>query len=237
MIWLRPMSEPEFGIGAYSPSEAARLTGLPSSSIRRWLFGYSYDHHGPRTLQAPLWKPQYGIDQEEPLLGFRDLIEARMVGKLRQLGIGLPTIRACLRTAAEIAGDDHPFSSASFRTDGKRLFLERIGEQGERDVIDLKARQHAFARVVERSFVDLDFDEAKATRWFLLPSRRTIVADPERSFGQPIITEAGVPTRRIAQAVAAEGSIEKVARLFEVGVSAVKDALAFETKLATPHPA
>lgn len=231
------MSVHAFGIGAYTPAEAARLTGLQSSAIRRWLFGYSYEHHGPRTVQAPLWTPEYGSDQEEPILGFRDLIEARMVGRLRQLGIGLPTIRACLRTAAEIADDDHPFSSAAFRTDGKRLFLERIGEKGERDVIDLKARQHAFARVIERSFLDLEFDQTKATRWFLLPKKRTIVADPERSFGQPITSEAGVPTNRLVDAVAAEGSIEKVARLFDLAITTVRDALAFEAQLRRPKAA
>lgn len=228
------MSGVAFGIGAYTPAEAARLTMLPSSSIRRWLFGYSYDHHGPPTSQAPLWQPEYGAGQEEPLLGFRDLIEARMVGKLRQLGIGLPTIRACMKTAAEVAGDAHPFSSASFRTDGKRLFLERINEDGQRDVLDLKTRQHAFARVVERSFLDLEFDEQKATRWFLLPRKQTIVADPERSFGQPIAAASGIPTFRLAQAVAAEGSIEKVAKLFEIASSVVRDALTFERSLKGP---
>lgn len=222
------MSSAGFGIGAYTPAEAARLTGLSASAIRRWLFGYSYDHHGPRTTQKPLWRPQYGIEQDDPMLGFRDLIEARMVGNLRQLGVGAPTIRACLETAVEVAGDDHPFSSASFRTDGKRLFLERINEGGKRDVFDLKMRQHAFATIVERSFLDLDFDELKATRWFLLPRKRSVVADPERSFGQPIASVSGVPTHRLAEAVKAEGSINKVARLFEVAASAVRDALAFE---------
>jgi uncharacterized protein (DUF433 family) len=227
----RFMAGAAFGIGAYTPAEAARLTGLSGTSIRRWLFGYSYDHHGPRTVQAPLWQPQYGVDQDEPLLGFRDLIEARLVGKLRHLGIGMPTIRACLRTAAEIAQDDHPFSSASFRTDGKGLFLQRMSQGGESDIIDLKSLQHEFARIVERSFLDLEFDETKATRWFLLADKHTIVADPERSFGQPITSEAGVPTYRIAQAVAAEGSVKKAARLFELGVAIVKDALLFETQI------
>ncbi|MEO9130852.1 MAG: DUF433 domain-containing protein [Sphingomonas sp.] len=223
-----------FGIGAYTPAEAARLTGVPSHALRRWLFGYSYDHHGPRTTQAPLWQPEYGLDQEDPLLGFRDLIEARMVGSLRHLGIGMPTIRACLSTAVDIAQDDHPFSSASFRTDGKRLFLERLGENGKHDVIDLKSRQHAFAKVVERSFLDLEFDEHRATRWFLLPQKQSIVADPERSFGQPITAESGIPTKRLAQAVSAEGSIEKVARIFEIAAEAVRDALKFETQFKTP---
>ena len=72
------MSTAAYGIGAYSLAEAGRLLGVSPVTIRRWLFGYSYDHHGPRTNQQPLWQPQYGADQDEPLLGFRDLIEARI---------------------------------------------------------------------------------------------------------------------------------------------------------------
>jgi uncharacterized protein (DUF433 family) len=226
------MDHAEFGIGAYTPTEAARLVDTSAVNIRRWLFGYSYSHHGPKTSQAPLWQPQYGINQEEPLLGFRDLIEARMVAKLRKYKIGMPTIRLCLATAAKISEDPHPFSSAYFRTDGKGLFLERLSEEGGRDVIDLKTLQHAFPKVVEASFLDLDFDDEKATRWFPLHKSREVVADPERSFGQPIVDDGGVPTRRIAQVFMAEGrSVDRVAKLFEIGRSAVKDALAFERQI------
>lgn len=226
------MDRAKFGIGAYTPVEAARLVDTSPTNIRRWIFGYSYSHHGPKTSQEPLWQPQYGVDQEDPLLGFRDLIEARMVAKLRKLKIGMPTIRLCLATAAKIAQDSHPFSSAHFRTDGKGLFLERLSEEGGRDVIDLKTLQHAFPKVVEASFLDLDFDEEKATRWFPLAKSRQVVADPERSFGQPIVDDGGVPTHRLAQAFVAEGqSVDRVARLFEIGKSAVKDALAFERQI------
>lgn len=229
------MHEAEFGIGAYSPAEAARLIHASPSAVRRWLFGYSYEHEGTKTNQKPLWVPQYGLNQEEPVLGFRDLIEARMVSEFRRLGIGLPTIRACLNFASEIAEDSHPFSSAHFRTDGRRLFLERLTENGTRDVIDLKSRQHAFPKVIEATFLDLEFDDEKATRWFPLTKSKKVVADPERSFGQPIIDDGGVPTKRIAQAFEAEGrSVDRVARLFEVGRQAVRDALAFERQLKEP---
>lgn len=86
----------EFGIGAYSLAEARRLLGVSPTTIRRWLFGYSYDRDGSRTEQKPLWRARYGADQDEPLLGFRDLLEARIVRGFRDLHIGLPTIRACL---------------------------------------------------------------------------------------------------------------------------------------------
>lgn len=220
--------EATFGLGSYSVAEAARLTGLPVRAIRRWLFGYRYDHHGPSVAQPPLWSPQYGLDQDEPVLGFRDLIEARLVGELRRLGIGLPSIRKALRVAAEIAGDDHPFSSNAFRTDGKRLFLERVRAHGGRDLIDLGSLQHNFASIVERSFLALEFDRDKAIRWFPLAAKKSIVLDPARAFGQPIVAEAGVATKILAQAVASEGSVAKVARLFNLPESVVGDAVDFE---------
>lgn len=225
MIWIA-MADAGYGIGAYSLAEAGSLLGISPTTIRRWLFGYSYAHHGPRTEQQPLWRPQYGFDQEEPLLGFRDLLEARIVRGFRQLHIGLPTIRACLDYAREVVNDDHPFSTRRFKSDGRRLFLEATDGR----LIDLKQRQHVFKRIVEPSFVDLDFDADAASRWWLLPNKKTIVLDPARSFGQPIVAENGVPTARLLQAVDAEGSIERVAQLYELKPALVRDALAFERK-------
>ena len=226
------MQPTDFGIGVYTPTEAARLVGTSPANVRRWLFGYTYDHHGPKRIQRPLWEPQYGPDQEDPVLGFRDLLEARMVATLRKLKIGLSTIRACIETAAELAEDPHPFSSAQFRTDGRRLFLERLGDQGNRDIIDLKTRQHAFPKVIEASFVDLEFDDEKATRWFPLPNNRLVVADPERSFGHPIVDEGGIPTKRLAQTYEAEGrSVDRVARLFEIDRQSVRAALDLERRI------
>lgn len=220
------MVDAAFGIGAYTAAEAGRLIGVPAATLRHWVFGYSYDHHGPRVQQEPLWRPQYGLDQDEPLLGFRDLLEARIVRGFRRQGIGLPTIRSCLRFAREIVEDDHPFSTKRFKTDGKRLFLETEGGS----LVDLKLRQNVFKKVVEPSFVDLDFDANVASRWWLLPNKKTVVLDPSRSFGQPIVAQSGVPTARLAQAVEAEGSVRRVAQIFELQPALVKDALEFERR-------
>jgi uncharacterized protein (DUF433 family) len=226
------MDHLQFGIGAYTPTEAGNLLGVSPTTLRRWLFGYTYEHHGPRTTQKPLWQAQYGIDQDEPLLGFRDLIEARVVKGLRSLGIGLPTIRECLVRASEIVRDSHPFSTKKFKTDGKRIFLQITDnlalDEIDPALIDLKSRQRVFQRIVAPSFVDLSFDADVASRWWLLPNKRTIVIDPKRSFGQPIIAENGLSTARVAQAVRAEGSIEAVSRLFEISSAVIRDALKFE---------
>lgn len=119
-----------------------------------------------------------------------------------------------------------------FRTDGKTIFSDIVRGVSEGELIDLKQRQRVFKTLAEPSLESLEFDAETVARWYPLgPARRTIVVDPARAFGRPISGEGGVPTRVLADAVAVEGSPERVARLYEVAVAVVRDALAFERKL------
>lgn len=222
------MSDAVFGIGIYTAPEAARMVGMQPSTLRRWLLGYEHQ----ATREAPLWQPQYDpADDEGVLLGFRDLVEARIVNALRAKKIGLQTIRTCLDRAKVIVGQDHPFSTRQFKTDGKTIFLEITRGLDEPQLVDLKRSQGVFSRVVAPTLDDLDFGKDGAERWWLLHGRRTIVADPERSFGQPIIADHGMTTARVAQAVEAEGSVEKVAKIYEIKPRLIREALTYESQL------
>lgn len=219
------MSNPAFGIGIYTVPEAARMIAMPPRNLRRWVAGYR--HHGK--LESPLWLPQHQVEPDEPIvIGFRDLVEARIINSLRGMKIGLPTIRKCIARARDLLEDERPFSTRQFKTDGRSIFLEIMRDVGEPEMIDLKSLQGVFSRMVAPSLTGLDFDEDGASRWWLLEGKRTIVADPERSFGQPIVAEAGVTTSRLAQAYKAEGSVDAVAKLFELRPRLVRDALEYE---------
>ncbi|MES2001584.1 MAG: hypothetical protein V4444_04645 [Pseudomonadota bacterium] len=222
------MSNAEFGVGAYTPAEAAKLLRMQPKTLRRWLYGYEYDHWGEPREQPPLWQPQYDPEDDGALLGFRDLVEARIVDGLRRSRIGLPTIRLCIDRAKEILGD-HPFSTRAFKTDGRRIFLEITEGVEEPRLIDLKDRQHVFRAFVLPTLSGFEFGQSAVERWWLVPNRKTIVVDPERSFGQPIISEIGLLTSRAAQEVKAEGSIDRVARLYGVPARSIRDAVDFES--------
>lgn len=222
---MRNMSDAAFGIGIYTVPEAARIIDMPVRNLRRWIAGY--EHHGKH--EAPLWRPQYEVEADEAvIIGFRDLVEARIVNSLRGMRIGLPTIRKCIARARDLIGDDRPFSTRQFKTDGKSIFLEIWREVDEPEMIDLKSLQGVFSRVIAPSLTGLDFDDEAASRWWLLEGKRTIVADPERAFGQPIVADNGIPTERLAQAVKAEGSVEAVAKLYELRPRLIRDALEYE---------
>jgi uncharacterized protein (DUF433 family) len=233
------------GRGVYGAADALRLINfrrrpdaptrsISRNTITRWIRGYDYSTDGVTRHSDPLWIPDYANADEMIELSFRDLIELRFVKSFRDVGLGLPTIRECFKRAVEAVQDQRPFSTRRFRTDGKTIFLEITHDVREGELLDLKRRQRAFHRVVAPSLHDLEFDAEIVARWFPFgASRKTIVVDPTRAFGRPIVAEGGVPTEIISNAVEIEGSPEKVAKLYEVPLAAVRDAVAFQQQLST----
>lgn len=221
---------PPLGIGYYTAVETSRLLKIPARNIRRWLGGYVPTSQGTRSM-PPLWQPQLAAANGHIELSFLDLIELRFVKAFKDAGESIKAIRRCLERARELTNQSHPFSTRRFRTDGNTIFLEILRESGEFDLLDLKRQQYAIHRVIERSFKDLDLQNGEVARWRPYRGKDTIVLDPQRAFGQPIATEFGVPTVSLAEAVQAEGSVERVARLFEVRPAVVRDAVRFEEGL------
>jgi uncharacterized protein (DUF433 family) len=144
--------------------------------------------------------------------------------------LSLNAIRECFDRAVEEVQDPRPFSTQKFRTDGKTIFLEITSGLKDPQLLDLRRRQGVFRSIVEPTLRDLEFDANALARWYPLGKERPIVIDPRFSFGRP--TSAGVPTQVLAAALKAEGSIEKVAKAYEMPTANVRDALAFESKLA-----
>jgi uncharacterized protein (DUF433 family) len=221
-----------FGIGYYSASDAARLLNIPVRNVRRWLGGYDYTHQGETLHVDPLWQSQLPQADGHIELGFRDLIELRFVGAFIDAGLGLKTIRHCLVYARECVNDDRPFSTRRFQTDGKTIFLESVNTSGDENLLDLKKKQYTIKTIIERTFKDLDIDNDAVSRWRPFKGKATIIVDPELVFGQPTTAIYNVPTIALAQAVKAEGSERAVAKLYEIPIAVVRDAVAFEESLA-----
>jgi uncharacterized protein (DUF433 family) len=239
-----PAVDDVLGRGVYGASEALRLINfrrqyeasarsISRQTIVRWLRGYDYTRDGKTRHSDPLWRPDYTNEDDTLELSFRDLIELRFVKTFKDRGLSLPTIRACFKRAVELVHDDRPFSTQKFRTDGKTIFLEITDNVHEGELIDLRHRQGVFHSVILPSLHDLEFDADIVARWFPLGSvRRTIVVDPARAFGRPIVVEGGVPIEVLADAVEIEGGERRVAKLYDVPIAAVRDAVSFHQRLA-----
>ncbi len=222
-----------FGLGAYTVPEASRLIGLESSKIRRWSQGYSHGNTSAasKSYSNPLWARQYQSQNGEKILGFKDLIELKIVAAFLAQGVSLHTVRKCLEEAREIIKDSHPFATLKFKSDGATLFLDQRDIDGKESTLDLKKKQFVIRKVMEQSFHDLDIEDNVVASWRPYKGKSTIVVDPSRSFGQPITSEYGIATSTLVEAVLSEGSLKSVSRLYEIPIAVVRDAVGFEEGL------
>jgi uncharacterized protein (DUF433 family) len=218
-------------VGIYSISEASRLTGVSKERIRRWLRGYHSNLR--RKDYSPLWKPQLPAIDGKVALGFLDLIEVKFVGAFLDKGVSWPMIHRVREKAAELYPDTpHPFCTKQFMTDGQRVFATVHRETGEETLLEIANDQHVFAGITKPFLKQLEFKHKILERWWPLGTDGHVVVDPKRNFGQPTISTIGVPTQILARSVKTNGSIEEVARWYEVSAESVREAVAYERSLA-----
>lgn len=225
------------GAGLYPLPQAARLVGQQARYVRRWLQGYSWRYKGGRSSSPPLWRTQFEGDDlpGDVTIGFRDLLELRMVAEFVKHGVHLRVIRSTIEAAARYFGSDYPLSNRQFLTDGKKVFLEAVeAATGSPKLIDVAGRQFVFRDVIRPSlYAGIEYDDGAASRWFPVNKSRKIVLDPEVQFGTPILAEAGIPTDTIFDAWRAEGKDRAaVARIYGISPGMVSAAVAFEERLS-----
>jgi uncharacterized protein (DUF433 family) len=229
------------GIGVYTLAAAARLIHADRGAVKRWLFGYDYTRQhteGRRQYHADaLWTPQHGdAALGEKVIGFRDLLELRIVKAFVQHGVSLLVVRRCLEFArTEFGLTDYPLTSQRFCTDGRTIFREVLRDGQEPEILDLRSRQYVIREIIKPSlYSGIEYDGELARRWY--PEgrdRKTIVVNPAMQFGKPILEESGVPTEVLYAAYLAEGQDKAaVARIYEILPRQVEAAVRFEERLA-----
>jgi uncharacterized protein (DUF433 family) len=229
------MPAPKFsliGRGVYSLPEAARLTKIPPQRIRRWMEGSAFRSGGKRHRSQPIVSSSIGRHLGQLALTFQDLIEVRFLDRFLQHGVKWKEIRLAAERATDLLSNTHPFSTRSFKTDGRSIIAEIASPGGLPALLHLVRDQHELERVVSPLlYAGLEFDALEnATRWWPINKTRSVVIDPRRCFGAPIVSEGGVPTAILARSAKADGSQKMAAEIYEVPVRAVRHAVHFETR-------
>lgn len=218
-----PLDGAILGEGIYTPREAARLLHGTHQEVLRWTRG-----SGPN---EPLWNNHYRFLSDTTEISFLDLVELRVVRLLRAQKISLQAIRFAIRIASEKFNIDRPLSSVRFKTDGTEVLMDAVEKDGE--FVSLSKRspgQKVFAKIVEQSVVDLDYEGGQVVRWW--PTNgKNIVIDPKRSFGAPIVNEYGISTSVLSDEYDRCKDFKYLSRLFEIGVPLVREAVSFEKSL------
>jgi uncharacterized protein (DUF433 family) len=208
---------------AYAIKRAAQIVRLSPSTLRLWTIGPD-----ARLIEPASFEP--------PLLSFSNLIEAFVLASMRRVhGISMQRVRKALRFVGKELRYERPLLHARFQTDGVSLFTEHAGH-----LLNVsKAGQAALRHVLDASLRRIDWEKNFAARLYpwvraeVSPDQpRTIVVDPRRGFGQPVIAGTGIEARIVAQRHRAGESITHLAKDYGVDFDHIEDAIRCETREA-----
>ena len=224
------------GVGLYPIPEAARLLGIPSATVHRWVEGYSFPlARWSKSHKPPIFVPALPRSSGQLTLTFLDLLQLRVVQGFRRANVPLQRIRVAAQTAASLFGTSHPLAFERFRTDGRGIFADLLTYDARPGLVDLgAAAQSVFPEIVEQWLKEISYttETHLANRWYVAGPGGGVVIDPQVAFGSPVIVGLNVPTRVIWDQSKSEPEPEALAAWFRLDVKQVQDSLRYEQQLA-----
>ena len=231
MSFLDATGRSLIGVGVYTLPQVATLVRLPNATVDSIVGPTPDDDTRPRAY--PIAIAELDLGEGEKIITFQGLMDLWVAARLRRHDISWPVIRLAAYHASRILKTPHPFTTGTFRTESKKVFLSlRQGRHNPKTAVDLLSRQQVFEDVIEQSLTDdivVRDKHGRIAQLYPLGFKVKVVLDPERRFGEPIDPDSGVPVRALAGAYHAEGgNVTAAARWFHVSRQAVLDAVAFE---------
>jgi uncharacterized protein (DUF433 family) len=215
------------GRGVYSIAEAARLTKLRTRRAREWFRG----RNSPSKIFRPVFNSDYPVIHEEYAISFLDLIELKIGGSLREMGISLPYLRKAYNQLKKDYGD-HPFCIRNIYIGGKQIFTRGLTEEEGSSVIEVLTRQSYFETIILPFLKRVEYDNEtnRAIKWNIADM---VVIDPGLRFGKPVVKETGIATSVLSKSFYANAEdADFVARWYKIEARHVMAAVNFENDLA-----
>lgn len=218
----------------YSPAEAAHFLRLPVSTVRAWSFGQAYS--GPQG-EPRRFEPVIQVaDRKSRRLSFINLIEISVLAAVRRVhNVPLPHVRQAVSYLRKHFPSPHPLADHKFQTDGVDLLVKKFGQIlniSKDGQIEMKHLIEAYLRGVERNTQGVPIKLHLPGRELSVGQPSSVVVDPSRGFGRPVLDKAGVRTEVVVQRFQAGETITSLAQDYELAQDVIEDLIRNELPLA-----
>lgn len=211
----------------YRPQDVARLTGVPATTVRRWL-STSPSHRGKSGVVVRAGETP--VDYAS----FLDLVEIELVRQVRaRANIGSKRLRDQLHEAARVLRVSHPLARYGVwvervRDGGRAALCIRVSSDDEGHLLHLGHEgQMALSEIMSRRSEYFDYTAAGlAFRWHPAGRESPIVLDVERGYGAPTIRGTRIAVESIIGALRFAG-VERVADQYNLQAEQVRAAVDF----------
>ena len=223
-----------FDVPLYTVAEAARGLGVPPTTLARWGKGYEVRVAGRRPVKgAPIVTMRSGAPRE-PVVPFVGLAEAMVLAAIRSAGVPLQRVRPALELLKTEIGLEHALASKKLYTDGAEVLFDYARSTSDEggggtvsDLVVVRSGQRVFAQVIIDYLSRITYGRDGYAQVIRLPGfeHADVVADPRRSFGQPIFTHGGARVSDVLDRFWAGERLEDLADEFGVPAVEIEDVL------------
>jgi uncharacterized protein (DUF433 family) len=224
-----------FDVPLYTLAEAAHALDVPATTFATWARGYDRAA-GKKQWHGDPIVTSLGGPPRQASIPFVGLAEGMVLAAVRKSGVPLQRVRPALAALAADIGVEHALASRRLYTDGAELLydyaesadvLDESDADVVRDLVVVRSRQRVFAEVVEHYLERISYGSDDYASKIRLPAYdyATVVADPERSFGQPIFERSAVPVSNVLDRFWAGEDIDAVSDEFGVPRAEIEDVL------------
>lgn len=217
----------KIGIGIYSASEIADILCISYPKVYKWM-----DSYWDKKL-ATLYNKKYSWKTEgKRSVSFHTFIEFYVMMRFSEAGVKPKAVLEAHKELSEMFETTFPFANKqvleSIKTDGKNIFFEIEGVN-----LSLNGTKQLNLDVIKMFFVNLDFDKNNvATKYYPLGKEKSIVVDPNRKFGHPLLEGNNIQPQILYNHYKSGDPIEYLASIYEIGVNVVNDAIEYCSKRA-----
>ena len=215
-------NELALGNGIYTVSEISQILRIPYHKVHRWLTRYWDGELGTKFQRSYSWS----VDNAKAV-GFHTLIEFYVMMQLTEAGVKTRQVLSAHEELSQLSDTPSPFAQRevlkNISTDGKKVYFQ-VGGQ----TVALDGTKQFNFNFVKLFFKNLDFgSDLMAERFWPLGKKKSILVDPERKFGHPVIDNTNIYPETIYNLHLAGDSQKYIAYLYEITPKQVKDAIEY----------
>lgn len=210
------------GSGIYTISDVSKILKLPYQKVHTWINKY-WDG----ILASSMNESYSSKIASIKTISFHALVEFYILYLLSESGVRTRKVIDAHVELSQIHHTNYPFAQKNIieniHTDGHTIYFNYHGS-----FLPLDGTKQFNLDFIEIFFKNLEFEEdLLASKFWPMGKDSSIVLDPERQLGQPIVNQTNISPQSLYPLYKGGETMEFIASLYNIDSKSVKDAIEF----------
>jgi len=215
-------NKPKLGLGIYTASEIAQILRVPYAKVYTWMNKYWDGKLGNKYGSRYSWQTE-----GTRAVSFHTFIEFYIMMRFAEAGVKPKQVLKAHNELVKMYKTAFPFALKEvlegINSDGKLIYLKT-----KEGIIELNGTKQFNLNIIQLFFVNLDFDKNNlASRFWPMGKEKSILVDPERRFGHPVVDGKNIFPEVIFNHHKAGDPIKYIAYVYDLSEDEVQHALEY----------